>query len=76
MLKISTVPHIGPILLVLAAITLLNIMAAAIYVLVQRDDFGLISRAAGMDLYLAYFINIAWVIAAVDEIREPRMKCH
>lgn len=73
---LSTVPNIGPLILVLTTITLLNVMAAAIYVVVQRDDFRLIPLAALMDLYLAYFVNAAWVIAAVDEIRGTRMKWH
>lgn len=48
----------------------------AIYVVVQRDVFRLIPLAALMDLYLAYFVNAAWAIAAVDEIRGTRMKWH
>jgi poly-beta-1,6-N-acetyl-D-glucosamine synthase len=50
--------------------------AVAIYVVVQRDVFRLIPLAALMDLYLAYFVNAAWAIAAVDEIRGTRMKWH
>ncbi|MBI5263541.1 MAG: glycosyltransferase [Bradyrhizobium sp.] len=58
----------------IAAVMLLNVMAASVYVLAHDDDFSLLPYALLMDLYQCVLVNSAWVIALIDEIRGARMR--
>jgi len=58
----------------ITAVSVLNVMTAAIYVLLHDDDFRLLPVVPFLDLYQALLVNCAWVIAAIDEIRGSRMK--
>jgi cellulose synthase/poly-beta-1,6-N-acetylglucosamine synthase-like glycosyltransferase len=60
----------------LAAVALLNLMAATVYLLVHEDDLWLSPLSLLMDLYVSVVVNSAWAIAAVDEARGARMKWH
>jgi biofilm PGA synthesis N-glycosyltransferase PgaC len=57
-----------------AAVTLLNIMTATVYVLLQDDDPRILAMIPLLDAYQALLVNVAWVIAAIDEMRGARMK--
>jgi cellulose synthase/poly-beta-1,6-N-acetylglucosamine synthase-like glycosyltransferase len=60
----------------LAAVALLNFMAATVNILVQEDDLRLCPLSLLMDLYMSVVVNSAWAIAAVDEARGASMKWH
>jgi cellulose synthase/poly-beta-1,6-N-acetylglucosamine synthase-like glycosyltransferase len=75
-LMLATSANPGAMLMILATILMLNLMTAVICAIVQNDDLRLAPYAVLLDVYQAIFINSAWVIAAVDEVRGTRMKWH
>jgi cellulose synthase/poly-beta-1,6-N-acetylglucosamine synthase-like glycosyltransferase len=58
----------------IAAVMMLNVMAASVYIFVHDDRFSLLPYALFMDVYQSLLVNSAWVIAVVDELRGARMR--
>jgi len=61
-------------LLFASAMLMLNLMAGTYYVLSQGDQLRILSVLPLYDVYNGILLNIAWVIAAVDEARGARMR--
>ena len=57
----------------IGAVSLLNMMTAMIYAILQEDDPLIVAFVPALDIYQALLINCAWVIAAIDELRRSRM---
>ena len=57
----------------IGAVSLLNVMTALLYVLLQDDDPAILTMVPFLDIYQALLVNCAWVIAAIDELRRSRM---
>jgi biofilm PGA synthesis N-glycosyltransferase PgaC len=58
----------------IAAVMLLNVLTASVYVLAHDDDFSLLPYAVVLDIYQCLLVNSAWAIALVDELRGARMR--
>src|SRR5215204_1914797 len=61
-------------LLFASAMLMLNLMVGTYYVLSQGDQLRILSVLPLYDVYNGILLNIAWVIAAVDEARGARMR--
>ena len=57
----------------IGAVSLLNVMTALLYVLLQDDDPAILTVVPFLDIYQALLVNCAWVIAGIDELRRSRM---
>ncbi len=58
----------------IGAVSLLNLMTAMTYVLMQDEDLRLLPLVFILDVYQSLLVNIAWVIAGIDEARGTQMK--
>lgn len=58
----------------IVAVTMLNIMTSAVYVLAHDDDFSILPYIVGLDAYQSLLVNSAWVIAAIDGVRGTKMR--
>jgi hypothetical protein len=61
-------------ILLASAMLMLNFMAGTYYVLSQGDQLRILIILPLYDVYNGILLNVAWVIAAVDEARGARMR--
>ena len=57
-----------------AVMLLVNLNAAAMFVLVQGDRFRLLHVLPLYDIYQSFLVTMGWLIAIVDEVRGVSMR--
>lgn len=57
-----------------AAMLLVNLNAAAMFVLVQRDHFALLHVLPFYDIYQSFLLTLGWFMALIDEARGVSMR--